>query len=62
MPYKSKAQRGYFHAMEEKGKFSHDMVHHWDQASKGKKLPEHAKKHHEGSTHAGETKKRHGKK
>lgn len=38
MPYKSKAQRGYFHANPEKvgGK---KVVEEWDKASKGKKLP-----------------------
>lgn len=44
MPYASKAQEGYFHAHKaELEKLGVD-VGEWDEASKGKKLPEHAKK------------------
>ena len=43
MPYKSDAQRKKFHAMEKRGEISHATVKHWDEANKGKKLPEHAK-------------------
>lgn len=39
-PYKSDAQRRKFHAMEDRGEISHSTVEHWDEASKGKKLPE----------------------
>lgn len=45
MPYKSDAQRKKFHAMEDRGEISHSTVSEWDHASKGKKLPEHVKKH-----------------
>lgn len=38
-PYKSQAQRAKFHAMEDRGEISHETVKHWDEASKGKKLP-----------------------
>jgi len=41
---KSKAQRGKFHAMEERGEISHKVVEEWDKASKGKKLPKKVKK------------------
>lgn len=40
MPYKSDAQRRYFHANEAKLKSQGVDVHEWDEASKGKKLPE----------------------
>lgn len=40
MPYKSEAQRKYFHVAEKEGKISPEVVHEWDEASKGKKLPE----------------------
>lgn len=40
MPYKSDSQRRYFHAAEERGDISHETVHEFDEASKGKKLPE----------------------
>ena len=39
MPYVSKAQRGKFHAMEDRGEISHKTVAEWDKASKGAKLP-----------------------
>jgi hypothetical protein len=39
MPYKSKAQQGKFHAMEERGEISPKVVREFDKASKGKKLP-----------------------
>lgn len=41
MPYKSDAQRKFFHAAEEKGEIPHKTVQEFDQASKGKELPEH---------------------
>lgn len=44
MPYKSEAQRKYFHVMEKQGKIDAATVKHWDKESKGKKLPEHKKK------------------
>lgn len=43
-PYASEAQRGKFHAMEDRGEISHATVKEWDEASKGKKLPEHVGK------------------
>jgi len=39
-PYASEAQRGKFHAMENRGEISHATVAEWDKESKGKKLPE----------------------
>jgi len=44
MPYKSKAQAGYFHAHKKELEKQGVNVSEWDAASKGKKLPEHAKK------------------
>ena len=41
MPYKSEAQRGKFHAMEERGEISKKTVDEFDKASKGMKLPYH---------------------
>lgn len=41
MPYKSQAQRKYFHYLEEKGKMPKKTVHEFDEASKGMKLPQH---------------------
>ncbi len=43
MPYKSDKQRKYFHAAEERGEISPKVVNEFDQASKGKKLPEYVK-------------------
>lgn len=40
MPYQSQAQRRAFHAMESRGEISPATVKEFDQASKGKKLPE----------------------
>lgn len=40
MPYKSDKQRKFFHAAEERGEISHKTVHEFDEASKGKELPE----------------------
>jgi hypothetical protein len=40
MPYKSNAQRRYFHYLESKGKMPKEEVDEWDQASKGDDLPE----------------------
>ena len=39
MPYKSEAQRGYFHAAEKRGDISSKTVAEFDRASKGRKLP-----------------------
>lgn len=43
MPYKSDAQRRKFHAMLNRGEISAKTVKEFDQASKGKKLPEKVK-------------------
>lgn len=40
MPYKSDAQRRYFHAAEARGEISPKVVNEFDKASKGMKLPE----------------------
>lgn len=40
MPYKSDAQRRYFHAAEARGEISSKTVKEFDKASKGKELPE----------------------
>lgn len=40
MPYKSDAQRRFFHAALAKGDISKATVDEYDKASKGKKLPE----------------------
>lgn len=40
MPYKSDAQRKYFHAMLNRGEISKKTVDEFDKASKDKKLPE----------------------
>lgn len=42
-PYKSDAQRKYFHVMAERGEISKKTVAEWDAATKGKKLPERVK-------------------
>lgn len=44
MPYVSNAQRKKFHVLEQQGKISPETVKEWDEASKGKKLPEHVGK------------------
>jgi len=44
MPYKSEKQRSFFHAAAQRGEISKKTVAEWDNASKGKKLPEKAKK------------------
>lgn len=43
MPFKSRAQRGFFHANEAKLERQGVNVHEWDEASKGLKLPERKK-------------------
>ena len=43
MPYASKAQRAKFHVREKQGKIDPKTVAEFDQASKGKRLPEHVK-------------------
>ena len=40
MPYSSDKQRKYFHAAEKRGDISSKTVKHWDEASRGKELPE----------------------
>lgn len=44
MPYKSQAQRAAMHAKADRGEISRKVVKEFDEASKGKKLPEHAPK------------------
>lgn len=44
MPYKSKAQEGYFHAHKKELESEGVDVSEWDAASKGKKLPAKAPK------------------
>ena len=44
MPFKSKAQRRKFHAMAARGEISKATVAKWEKHTKGKKLPERAKK------------------
>lgn len=44
MPYASEAQRRYFHANADKLKKQGVNVHEWDEASKGKNLPERSEK------------------
>lgn len=44
MPYKSEAQRKFFHAAEKRGEISKATVSEYDKASKGKKLPQKVKK------------------
>lgn len=48
MPYKSDAQRRFFHAAEERGDIKPSTVKEFDKASKGMSLPEHVKKLYEG--------------
>ena len=43
-PYKSEAQRKFFHANKKKLEAKGVNVSEWDKASKGKKLPKRAKK------------------
>lgn len=43
LPYKSKAQQGYFHANKKKLEAQGVDISEWDRASKGKKLPKKAK-------------------
>lgn len=43
MPYKSEAQRSFFHANRAKLEAQGVNVSEWDEASKGMKLPERAK-------------------
>ena len=44
MPYKSDAQRKFFHANDKELKKQGVNVKEWDKASKGKKLPKKVKK------------------
>jgi len=63
VPYASDAQRKKFHVLEEEGKISPETVHEFDEASKGKKLPEHvhhtSKDHDEKAKHAADRHARH---
>ena len=43
MPYKSEAQRRFFHAAEARGEIDPKTVREYDKASKGKHLPEKVK-------------------
>jgi len=43
MPYKSDAQRKFFHAAAKRGDIAEDVVEEWDKASKGRSLPERVK-------------------
>jgi hypothetical protein len=40
MPFKSQAQRKFFHAAQERGDIPKSTVHEYDEKTKGKKLPE----------------------
>lgn len=40
MPYRSDAQRRFFHAAAKRGEISPKTVEHWDEASRGKEVPE----------------------
>jgi hypothetical protein len=44
MPYKSQAQRRLFHWLADQGKIAPQIVDEYDRESKGKKMPEYAKK------------------
>lgn len=44
MPYKSQAQRRLFHFLAKQGKLAPETVEEYDRESKGKKMPEYAKK------------------
>lgn len=51
MPYESDAQRRWAHTKAgKKALGGEEKVHEWDEASKGKRLPEHAPKHKEKHT------------
>ena len=43
MPFKSEAQRRLFHAKAARGEISDATVKHWEEATSGKRLPEHVK-------------------
>lgn len=43
MPFKSNAQRKFFHAAEERGEISKKTVDEFDKSSKGRQLPEYVK-------------------
>jgi hypothetical protein len=53
MPYKSDAQRRYFHAAEARGEIKKKTVHEFDEASKGRDLPEHVEKWEGGYAYGG---------
>ncbi len=46
MPYASKAQAAYFHIHRAELEKQGVNIEEWDAASKGKKMPEHAKSYH----------------
>lgn len=48
MPYKSDAQRRYFHAAEARGEIKQSTVEEFDKASKGMKLKDHVQKLYKG--------------
>ena len=58
MPYVSDAQRAYFNANKKKLEAQGVNVDEWNEASKGKKLPEHAKKHEFAGDHLKHKKKK----
>lgn len=45
MPYKSEAQRAFFHAAEKRGEMKPSVVKEFDEASKGLELPKHVEMH-----------------
>jgi len=58
MPYVSDAQRAYFNANKKKLEAQGVNVDEWNEASKGKKLPEHTKKHEFAGDHLKHKKKK----
>lgn len=54
MPFKSEAQRRKFYAMADRGEISQETLHHWEEATKGKHLPNRVK-------HKRKGKKKHGR-
>jgi hypothetical protein len=61
MPFKSKAQRRFFYDQARKGLIPWDTVEEWERETKGKSLPERARKKKEGKTHGKKKKKGKGK-
>jgi len=58
MPYKSDAQRRFFHAAAERGEVPKSVVREYDRESRGKKLPEKAGEGNPDSNTGGEDKRR----